>query len=94
MADINECWTPTKALMSEILFKNWFVAIVMPDSGAENHRSNFPQNTLVVCGFSITWLVAEFRTYRSTQMCVRVCIVRDMSRFYPVFYPEDTARRS
>lgn len=34
--------------MSEILFKNWFVAIVMPDSGAENHRSNFPQNTLVV----------------------------------------------
>lgn len=40
--------------MSEILFKNWFVVIVMPDSGAENHRSNFPQNTLVVCGFSIT----------------------------------------
>lgn len=80
--------------MSEILFKNWFVAIVMPDSGAENHRSNFPQNTLVVCGFSITWLVAEFRTYRSTQICVRVCIVRDMSRFYTVFYPEVPARIS
>lgn len=90
-----EYCTPFRAIRSEILFKDWFVAVAMANSKAENHCSNFLQNTLVVCRFNFTWVCVKFKICRSIRMYLfMIFFIREMSRFCAVFFSEGPARIS